>query len=273
MMSLKTLSSKLRWKCRPCRIRSVRTTVPTVFVIQLSSPTVTRWSTSTRSPGDNSSNRSAPRWELQSSAGKHRGQSFPLPLYAAPNPHCSPEDCKKGNPPTHLFARILDTSFALIQDISRRRPRPTCSTKWFRSRRRRALNDGALALFSRIHSRAKLAVLDFPQNPLHFRLGLGGDDPRPAGVVAVFGGVGNAVAHVVQAALVDQIDDQLQLVDALEIGHFRLVAGLDEGLKAGLDQGADAAAEDDLLAEQIGFGFFGEGGFDDARPGAADALA
>ena len=35
-------------------------------------------------------------------------------------------------------------------------------------------------------------------------------------------------------ALVHQIDDQFDLVQALEIGHLRGVTGLDQGLVAGL---------------------------------------
>ena len=82
-----------------------------------------------------------------------------------------------------------------------------------------------------------------------------------------------AVPHVAQAALVDQVDDQLDLVDALEVGDLRLIAGLDQRLEAGLDQGREAAAEDDLLAEQVGLGLFLEGRFEDAGAGAADAVA
>ena len=58
----------------------------------------------------------------------------------------------------------------------------------------------------------------------------------------------------------------------LEVGDLRLVAGLGEGLEAVLDQLGDAAAEDGLLAEEVGFGLFGEGGLDDAGAGAADGL-
>ena len=61
-------------------------------------------------------------------------------------------------------------------------------------------------------------------------------------------------------------------MEALEVGALRLVAGLDQGLEAHLDQGADAAAEDDLLAEQVGLGLLGEGGLQDAGAGAADPL-
>ena len=59
---------------------------------------------------------------------------------------------------------------------------------------------------------------------------------------------------------------------ALEVGHLGLVAGFDERFEAGFDQRADAAAEDGLFAEEVGFGFFGDGGLDDAAAGAADAL-
>ena len=94
----------------------------------------------------------------------------------------------------------------------------------------------------------------------------------PAGVIAELGRVGDAVAHVVQPALVDQVDDQLHLVDALEVGHFGLIAGLDERLETGLHQRADAAAEHGLLAEKIGLGLFGDRRLDDAGAGAADAF-
>src|SRR3546814_3971128 len=56
---------------------------------------------------------------------------------------------------------------------------------------------------------------------------------------------------------------------ALEIGHLGGVARLDQGLVAGLDQLDQAAAEHDLLAEQVGLAFFLEGGLDDAGLAAA----
>ena len=58
---------------------------------------------------------------------------------------------------------------------------------------------------------------------------------------------------------------------ALEIGDFGLIASLDERVEARLDERADAATEDGLLAEQVGLGLFGEGGFDYAGAGAANA--
>ena len=56
--------------------------------------------------------------------------------------------------------------------------------------------------------------------------GLLGDDARAGGVVAALGRVADRVAHVVQAAAVHQVDDQLQLVQALEVRDLGLIAGL-----------------------------------------------
>ena len=77
-------------------------------------------------------------------------------------------------------------------------------------------------------------------------------DPLAAGHVAVLGGVGDRVAHPLDPLLVHQVGDQLQLVQALEVGEARVVAGLDQGLEAGPDQLGGAAAEDRLLAEEVG---------------------
>ena len=62
------------------------------------------------------------------------------------------------------------------------------------------------------------------------------DDPGAGHVIAVFGGIGDRVAHVGDAAFIDQIDDQLDLVAALEIGHLRRVTGFDQGFVTGHDQ-------------------------------------
>src|SRR4029450_6971108 len=112
--------------------------------------------------------------------------------------------------------------------------------------------------------------LDLGQDAAH--LGLGGvvDDPRPAGVVAVLGGVRDRVAHAGQAALVHQVDDQLELVQALEVARPGWVAGLGQGLEAGLDEGGAPAAEHRLLAEQVGLGLLLEGGDQGPGPGPAD---
>ena len=115
------------------------------------------------------------------------------------------------------------------------------------------------------------ARLDFAEDFAHALLDACVDDPRPARVVAVLGGVGNRIAHGGDAALVDQIDDQLDLVQALEIGHLRRVAGLDQGLVGGHDEGRDAAAEHRLLAEEVGLALLPEGGLEDRRAPGPEA--
>ena len=93
---------------------------------------------------------------------------------------------------------------------------------------------------------------------------------RGAGdVVAPLGGVGDGVAHVLEAAAIHEVDDEFELVEDLEVGEFGLVAGLGEDLEACLDEGGGASAEDGLLAEEVGFGLLGEGGFEDAGAGGS----
>ena len=61
-------------------------------------------------------------------------------------------------------------------------------------------------------------------------------------------------------------------MQTLEVGHLRLVTGLDQHLVAGLDKGACAATKDGLLAEKVGLGFLLEGSLDDSGARPADAL-
>src|SRR5262245_30699938 len=93
-----------------------------------------------------------------------------------------------------------------------------------------------------------LARADFLEHLLHLGSCFGRDDARAARVVAVLGGVAHRVPHVVQAALVNQIDDELQLVEAFEVCDLGLIARLDERVEAGLDERAHAATQDGLFA-------------------------
>ena len=111
------------------------------------------------------------------------------------------------------------------------------------------------------------------QNLLHLSLGLGRDDARAARVVTELGSVRHAVTHVVQTTLIEEIDDQLQLVHTLEVRHLGLIARFGESLESGLDEGADATAQHDLFAEQVGFSLFSDGRFDDAAACPADPLS
>ena len=60
-------------------------------------------------------------------------------------------------------------------------------------------------------------------------------------------------------------------MDAFEICAFRLVSGLNQGLKASLHQGAYAAAQNRLFTEQIRFRLLTEGGLQNACSRAADS--
>src|SRR5437588_1998690 len=115
-----------------------------------------------------------------------------------------------------------------------------------------------------------LTVLDAMQRLLHARSHARVDDLRPGDVFAVFGVVRDRVVHRADAALVHEVDDELELVQALEVRHFRRVARLDQRVEARLDQLDTAAAEYRLLAEEVGLGLFLERGLDDAGLAAAD---
>ena len=114
--------------------------------------------------------------------------------------------------------------------------------------------------------------MDIGENRLHVLLDTRVDDPRTRHVVAVLGCVRNAPALLGDAAFVHEIDDELELMQALEIRDLRLVASLDEGLKAVHDELARAAAEHGLLAKEVSLALLGERGLDAARSQAADRL-
>ena len=114
------------------------------------------------------------------------------------------------------------------------------------------------------------AVLDLREDLAHRGPDVVVDDPRPGDVVAVLGGVADAEAHEVEAAAVHEVDDELELVHRLEVGELGLVAGLDERLEGHLHEGRGAAAEDALLAEEVGLGLLGERRLEDAGAGVAE---
>jgi len=115
----------------------------------------------------------------------------------------------------------------------------------------------------------KPARLDVFEGRLHLLAGVVVDDVVSLGESAVFGRQRrNPTSR--QPALVHQVDDEFELVHALEVSHLRAVAGVDEGLVAVLDQAGDAATQDGLLAEEVGLDLLLERRLDDARAGAAD---
>ena len=134
------------------------------------------------------------------------------------------------------------------------------------------VEEGAAVLVLGDPAPGKGAVLDVPQHGAHVLLHLlMGQHPGTGDVFAEFGGVGDGVVHGRNTALVDQVHDQLDLVDALKIGVLRLVARLAQHLKAALHQVHQAAAEDGLLAEQVGLGLVVHRGLHDTGTGSADA--
>src|SRR5271163_666052 len=119
----------------------------------------------------------------------------------------------------------------------------------------------------------EFARLDVGENLLHRLARTLVDDASAARHIAELGGVADRVAHVGDAAFVDQIDDQLDLVEAFEVRHLGRVTSLDQGLVAGANQFGESAAQHGLLAEEIGFGLLAKAGFDDRRTAAADGAS
>src|SRR6266540_1708402 len=110
-------------------------------------------------------------------------------------------------------------------------------------------------------------ALDLVQDPLHLRAHLVVDHSRAPRVVAVLGRVGDRVPHPAHAALVHQVHDQLQLVEALEVRDLGLVPRAHQRLEPRPDQLGDPAAKHDLLAEQVGLGLLLEARLDHTCPG------
>jgi len=98
------------------------------------------------------------------------------------------------------------------------------------------------------------------------------DDDGAGGIGAELGGVADALHHAGEAVFVDEVGDLFDFVATFEIGEFGGIALLDEGFEGGEDEFGHAAAEDGLFAEEVGFGFVGEGGIDDGGAGAADGI-
>ena len=118
----------------------------------------------------------------------------------------------------------------------------------------------------------ELAGLDLAQHLLHLALGGLVHDARTARQVAVLRRLADEAMHLRQAAFVQQVDDELELVQTLVIRDLGLITGLDQRLEAFHDQLGRPAAQHDLFAEQIRLGFLGEGRGEHAAARAADAV-
>src|SRR4051812_5539118 len=86
-------------------------------------------------------------------------------------------------------------------------------------------------------------VLDVPEKLAHRLLDVLVDDLWSGGVIAIFGSITEGIAHVAQAALINQVGNELQLVAAFKVRELRWVSRLDQRFESGLDEGGDTAAE------------------------------
>src|SRR6202044_2110548 len=75
----------------------------------------------------------------------------------------------------------------------------------------------AAALVLRDPLTRKFSLLDLRENLAHFLLGGLVDDARPAGQIAVLGGLADESVHFRYAPFVQQVHDQLQFVQALVV--------------------------------------------------------
>src|SRR5574341_146803 len=159
-----------------------------------------------------------------------------------------------GGDPRHHAAELLAHDLDLVRGIQAPAPRHLRIVG-------HAFEDEALCVF---------AALDVLQRRPHGGAARLVDHFRAGDILAVLGVVRDRVVHVGDAAFIHEIDDELQLVQALEIRHLRSVAGFHQRLEAGLHEFHAAAAKHRLFAEEIGFGLVFKGGFDDAGAAAAD---
>lgn len=107
-------------------------------------------------------------------------------------------------------------------------------------------------------------------NAPHNDFGSDVDDPRHALAIAELGGVRDAVPPALDSPTVQGVQDQFELIEAIEVGHFTVTPGFDKSLESAFDVLRDSAADDDLFAAKVGFPFLAESYFDDAGRGAAD---
>src|SRR6185437_146069 len=118
----------------------------------------------------------------------------------------------------------------------------------------------------------ELAGLDLLEHLGHLFLDLVVDDARATRQIAVLGRFADEFVHLAQAALVQQVHDQLQFVEALVVGDLGLIAGFHQRLEALHHQLGGAAAQHRLLAEQIRLGLLAEGGLENAAARTADSV-
>ena len=118
----------------------------------------------------------------------------------------------------------------------------------------------------------ELAGLDVGQNLGHGPLRRVGDNLRAPREAAILGGVADGVPHPGLTASLHHVDDELELVQALEVGHLGLIPRRDKGLEPGVDKRRYTPAEHSLLTEQVALGLLLERGDQRTGLGPADGL-
>src|SRR3569833_680478 len=118
----------------------------------------------------------------------------------------------------------------------------------------------------------ELARLHFLQNLAHDVLDAVVDDSLTTSEVAVLGGVADELVHLGEASFMEKVDDELQLMEALVVRDLRLIAGLDQRLKALHHELGGAAAQHCLLSEEIRLCLFSERSLQNAAARAADTM-
>src|SRR3569833_2912623 len=118
----------------------------------------------------------------------------------------------------------------------------------------------------------ELARLHFLQNLAHDVLDAVVDDSRTTSEVTVLGGVADELVHLGEASFMEKVDDELQLMEALVVRDLRLIAGLDQRLKALHHELGGAAAQHCLLSEEIRLCLFSERSLQNAAARAADTM-
>ena len=90
------------------------------------------------------------------------------------------------------------------------------------------------------------------------------NNARTPSVVAIFRRVADGISHVPEPALIEQVDDELQLMQTLEIRDLGLISRFDQRLERGLYQRTHTPAKHRLLAEKITLSLLFECRFDNA---------
>src|SRR5699024_10038702 len=117
------------------------------------------------------------------------------------------------------------------------------------------------------------AVLDIRQDVIYELLGASVDNAWAGDVANELRRVIHRVVHVVNAALEHEVNNQLELVQHLVVGHLCLVASFGQNLETSLNQFLGSATLICLLAEEVGNCLCLEGGWDNACACATDCCS